>query len=593
MSATAPAPAAAGTRRRIPPTAIALFQALAVIALILFLTRLAFLQPRTFNGDLINDAWYIRHQADALRTNHAPSLYLTSISAALYPVFAFYGGTLFVVAAALSLLTGSAFVAEAIVYVIAFAAAYGGWYWLARMAGVRGWLAHTPGIVYVTAPYVLTNLYVRQDLVETVATAAMPLMVASALSVGRADRLRLGPAAALAASTIAFTGSHNLTLLWGTMFLVLMAACVAVAVPPARRLISGRGGLRILAVMVPSVAVNAWFLLPDLFYSHDTAIAQRLDDARTRLRAPNDQRALSHLLTPGRPDSGTAGGFTLPVLALGWTLLAAAVHRSRRPSPWLRLVVVLTLCTLGITLLISQAHILAHLPRPFVLLQLGERLVTFALFGICGALIAALALIGRPARWLSGLLALVLAVGLGQAVQQTHHVERHPEVPATLALDRWITFGLGDYADGTTPIVSPPANAPIQGLTHDLVHGNRAVLTVEAPPGGPFLVNVMAPASLLRIEGAKVVGRWALPPFAPGWQSRWHLALEIPWYAEGQRHTVVISAAQTLPIVAGKIISTLALLSLTAMAVVLTWRRWPRLPRPRVPRPRPRPEAAP
>jgi hypothetical protein len=35
-------------------------------------------------------------------------------------------------------------------YVLGFAAAYGGWYWLSRMFGVGRWLAHVPGIVFVT-----------------------------------------------------------------------------------------------------------------------------------------------------------------------------------------------------------------------------------------------------------------------------------------------------------------------------------------------------------------------------------------------------------------------------------------------------------
>jgi len=570
--------------------AIALLQALAVLALILFLTRLAFLQHRHFAGDLINDAWYIQHQADALRTMHAPSLYLHTSLAAFYPIFAFYGGTLFVVAAALSLLTGSAYVAEAIVYVGAFGAAYAGWFWLARMAGVRGWFAHAAGIVYVTAPYVLTNLYQRQDLAETVATAAMPLMVASALSVGRADRLRAGPAAALAASTIAFTGSHNVTLLWGTIVLVLGATIIAVVVPPARGLISGRGALRILAIVLPATAVNAWFLLPDLAYSHDTAIAQRLADAQRRLRASNDDLSLGHLLTPTRPDTAAGGGLTLPVLALGWALLATATLRSRRGTPWPRLLVVLTIGALGIAALISQARIMADLPSPFVLLQLGERLDTFALFGVCGALIAALALAGRPAPWLAGLLALVLAIGLAQAVNQINHVIRFPKAtPPTL--DSWSAYGLGDYADGTATIVRPPANQAAVALSHAMAEGDEAEITATGNPGDMILVNVMAPISMVRVEGADVLGRWMVPPDNPGWQQRWYLALRIPRDATGQSHTIVVRAARSTPIVAGRVISILGIVGLLAIALLLTWRRL-RRPAPRAPRPRRRPAAA-
>ena len=104
--------------------------------------------------------------------------------------------------AVISLVVGSAWTAQAIVYLLALGAAYGGWVWLARLAGLRSWQVHAPALVYVTAPYVITNVDVRQDLTESVATAVIPLLLASALSVLRADRLRAGPVAALAMSTL-------------------------------------------------------------------------------------------------------------------------------------------------------------------------------------------------------------------------------------------------------------------------------------------------------------------------------------------------------------------------------------------------------
>jgi hypothetical protein len=571
MSAKAPAYPAARRRRHIPPTVVTLLEVLVAVALILWLTRLVLLEPqRLAGGDFGNHSWYIRHQADALRTTHGPSLFLNAGSVAFYPLFVFYGGTLYVVAGALSLLIGgSAYAAEAIIYVVAVAAAYGAWYWLARMAGVRGWLAHAPGVVYVTAPCVLTTLYAAQDLPETVATAAMPLMVASALSVGRSDRLRLGPAVALAVSTIAFTGSHNLTLLWGTIILVLGAALVAAAVPSARSLISRRGAARILVVVAPAVAVNAWFLLPDLIYSHDTAIAQRVEDARFRLRTPSDGFTLSHLLTPGRPDIGDDDAYTMPVLAVAWALLTAAMFRSRRGTPWLPLLVVLTLSALAITVLMSQMQVLADLPSPFILIQFGGRLGTFALSGFCGALIAALALADRPKPWLAGLLAAVLVAGVIQAADQVRHVKGVPG--AELPLEA-VTIGLGDYADGTAPIIRPARSSALEVRRED-VHNGRAVFTLPMRPGTKFLTNVTAPTSLVHVEGAHVIGRWRAPPYAAGWLPRWYLAMQIPKGARGRRHTVVISSARSVPIVAGEIISIMGLLGLTAIAARLTWRR--------------------
>lgn len=590
MAAVAPvAEAPQRTRRRAGPIVIAVIEALAVVALIAFLTRLTFLHPRGFRGDLINDAWYIQHQAHALSTTHAASLTLTSQSAAFYPIFAFYGGTLFVVGAILSLLAGgSAYAAEAIIYIAALAAAYGGWYWLARMAGVQRWFAHAPGLVYVTAPYVLTNVNVRQDLVETVATAAMPLMVASAISVGRSDRLRAGPTAALAASAMAFTGSHNLTLLWGTIFLFAGGAIVALVVPEARGLIPRRGALRILAVVAPAVAVNAWFLLPDLYYAHHTAIAQRLDDARGLLRAPADVLSPSHLLTPGRPDDGDGAGYTLPILALAWALLAVAVLRTRRRSPWARLTLVWAASALAIAALMGQAHVLAELPSPFVLLQSGGRLDTYALFAICGALVAALALVRRPPGWLAALLAAILAANLALAIHQVDNVTLTWPAP-DVTLEGTTTFGLGDYADGTSPIIVPPKKQDVATITHDSVTGDRAELQLVRDRGDMFLTNLMVPAAMLNIQGAHVVGRWDAGAWAPGWQHRWFLVLESDEGRGNKPHTIVISLARSWPIVAGKVISLLGLFALLAIAIGIGVRA--RRARPEAPAPPPHPQS--
>lgn len=569
--------------------AIAISEVLAVAALILFLTRLAFLEPTHFSGDFGNHSLYIQHQADALRTLHAPSLYLNTDFGAFYPIFAFYGGTLYVIGAAVSLLTGgSSYTAEALVYALAFAMAYGGWYWLARMVGARGWVAHAPAIVYVTAPCVLTQLYVAQAFPQAVATAAIPLMIASALSVGRADRLRAGPTAALALSTIAFTGSHNITLLWGTIVLALSAAVIVMTVPAARTLISRRGATRILAVVAPAIAVNAWFLLPDLAYAHDTAITQRLWHARNALRAPNEALTLSHQLFPRRADFAI---YTLPVFALAWALLAAATVRLGRGTPWRRLLVVLTLQALSIAVLMSQIRVLASLPSPFILLQFGHRLATFALCGFCGALVSALALVNRPRSWLAGLLALVLAACLAQAADQVHRVKLNSTFP-DLSLNQTVSYGLGDYADGTAPVVLPSRSQGLLILQHEDVHGGRATFPVKGSAGTVFLINVMAPVSLVHVSGANVIGRWVAPPAASGWQQRWYLALQIPPDATGQRHTITISGARTFPIVAGRIISILGLLGLAAIAALLTWRRLGPL-RPRGLQPRPPRAAAP
>ena len=380
-----------------------------------------------------------------------PSLTLTSPVAALYPVFAFYGGTLLAFGGMITLVVGSAMAAEAIVYLLALAAAYGGWLWLARMAGLRSWPAHVPAILYLTAPYVVANVNVRQDLAEIVATSMVPPMVAASLSILRADRLNAGPAAALAASAIFFSGSHNLTLLWGTTILTVAVLVVAVGVPQARSLVTRRGVLRILAIVVPAMAVNAWYLLPDLAYHADTVIVNRIDEWKALLRESHPELAAQHLLGLIHPTGlpKTHVSLTLPVLAIAWVFVAAVVsHRSWRAA-WARLLAVLMLLTVGVlAVMVNPCWILA-LPEPWTMIQFSFRLETFVLFGICGAVIAALRLLNQDAHgWLIGLLVPILALSVIAAAVQRHAVPRSMYSPPT-ALDKFTTFNIGDYADGT------------------------------------------------------------------------------------------------------------------------------------------------
>src|SRR3954453_13789292 len=91
----------------------------------------------------------------------------------------------------------------------------GGWGWLGRQAGLGGWVAHAPALIYVTAAYVLTNAYARGTWPELVATSAIPLVIAGGWWLLRAPRWRAGPVAAWVIAVVLFTGSHNLTLAWG------------------------------------------------------------------------------------------------------------------------------------------------------------------------------------------------------------------------------------------------------------------------------------------------------------------------------------------------------------------------------------------
>jgi uncharacterized membrane protein len=548
--------------------------AVGVCGLLVLLTWPLWTVGNRLLGDFPTDANLIAHQADSLRQGHLPSLFMYSDSGIFYPVFAFYGGTLFAFAGAIALVVGSPTTAQAIVYVLALAAAYGGWFWLARMAGVRFWPAHAPALLYVTAPYVMTNVNVRQDLTESVATAVIPLLLASALSVLRADRLRAGPFAALAMSTILVGGSHNLTLLWATTILGLAALTIAAGVPQARQMVTRRGLLRVLAVMVPAMAVNAWYLLPDLAYHADTVIAQRIAEWRTAVRTPDPAISAKHLFAFARssPSADTGFTITLPVLAIAWVLVAAIAVRRQWHRAWARLLVVLSLLSVVVAIVMTHPRLITVLPDPWLMIQFSYRLETFVLFGICGAVIAALVLLGPGAhRWLTALLLPILALGVLGAVRQVGDVPRFQNDVGG-SIDTFNSFSTGDFADASLK-PRPQTDKPhIVVYTRADMDGDRLEVAAPAQPREVIYLDAMAISRMVDIEGARVVGRWAVPTPAP-FQTRWYLALQIDDDAKPNSAHIIIREARTLPIVGGRVISLLGLLGLVANAAVIVRRR--------------------
>jgi hypothetical protein len=544
--------------------------ALGVSALLVLLTWTLLTDASRLGNDFWPDTWFIAQQAEALRHGGGPSLFAHSNWAVFYPVFAFYGGTLFTFAGAIAVVVGSAVAAQVIVYILALAAAYGGWLWLARLAGLRSWPAHVPAILYVTAPYVLTNLYVRQDLAEVVATAAIPPLLASALSILRSDVLRAGPAAALAASTVSLGGSHNLTLLWGVTILGIAGLAVGLAVPAARRLLTMRGVLRVLAVAVPAMAVNAWYLLPDLAYHADTVIFARIDEWKAMLRGPNPAGSAKHLFALGRPDVlGTGLTATLPVLAIAWVLVAAALARPSWRAAWARTLAILSLVTVMVLILMLRPKLLLVLPDPWLMIQFSFRLETFVLFGICGAVIAALVLLGpRRHRWLTALLLPIAVLSIVGAAGQMRDAPLLPE-PFQVPLDQYVTFGVGDYAGANVGVLSQRSNPEVTIVTRRNVDRNRMAIKVRANPGDLLYINVMTPPGLIDVQGARVVKRRAEPPVRPSWKPRWYLVLRIDADATPGQAEIVIRQARSLPIVGGRIISILGLLGLAVNAAVI------------------------
>jgi hypothetical protein len=543
------------------------------LAVLLIVGHTLLTESDQMSGDFRTNLLYIGEQAHSLRQDHAPTLFLTSstTAAAFYPIFAFYGGTFFTFTGLIALLVGSVLTAAVIVSMAALAAAYGGWYWLARLAGLRRWPAHAPAIVFVTAPVVLTNIYVRHDVPEQVATSIVPLMVASLISLLKAESLPRWPTAAFAASVIVFSGTHNLTLLWGTTLLIVTGLLVVAFVPASRALLTGAGVLRVVGVAVPAIMVNAWFLVPDLAYASHTVISQRLPEWKALLHQPNPELGLGRLVAPHRFDHASGSSYALPALALAWTAVAAVIARDRRHGPWGRSLLLVWFATGALVAVISHPTWLLVLPDPWLMIQGTGRLVTYATFGVSCAVIAALRMTDHLRGWFRILLPACLLAGAALAVSQTQDaVLRDPPRPPH---EQTLSISLGDYGDARSrSLGASVANAPYVGFGRTDVRDGRIETALPNRRGDVVLTNLLVPAEMLQVKGAHVVGRWAAAGAQPGWPPRWNLAIQIDDAGvDGQAH-VVISEARTWPIVAGKVLSLLGVLGLVAVAV-LTGRR--------------------
>src|SRR5262249_59595801 len=97
-----------------------------------------------------------------------------------------------------------------------------------------------------------------------------PLVLAASLRLVRAG-WRFWPAACLVAASVVFSGSHNITLLWGSTLAVLALGVYWLASGRPREL-PWRRIAATAALIALGVGLSGWFLLPALRYAHPTMI---------------------------------------------------------------------------------------------------------------------------------------------------------------------------------------------------------------------------------------------------------------------------------------------------------------------------------
>jgi len=536
---------------------------------ILCLLAPALFSDRTFSTDWGNHLWLIYMQGLDISHLHEPSYYLQSTLGAFYPYYAFYGGTFYAVAGTISSAL-SPDAAAAAVYLGALAASYLGWTWLAKLVGVRGWRAQLPGAIAVTAPFAVTNLYGRGGIPEVVATAMLPLIAAAAISLVREPRARLRDMAAFVVGIVFLTGTHTLSLVWGSCFLALVTVLlVACYWSPLKDRVMRLVGLAWLGVL--GACINAWVLAPLILY-HGRLMEQDPD--------PISQGAytdLGNLFSVFR-DAGDPYPFikadinaALPVLALLWALVCGTVFwrwlapRSRALAAGLATLLV------ALVVLILNPGMIEKLPEALRFVQFPYRLVTYAdlcVVGLVTLALAALERAGEQARTrLAGYaLAAIAAFNLVLSVVQNQEVRS------------WLGGGRGEalgsavqpppswyatlqFADGSAAEVAP--TLPDQ-LIVPVEEGIQDSYRVTYPPGpaGTAQTNIAAGSYLVDLRGATPAGR------GPTGQ----MVVRLP--ASPNRPRVVeVSAEDSAAVTVARWISLLSLLGAGAAAAFAVVRR--------------------
>jgi len=541
-----------------------------------------------YSQDFTNSLWLIWVAGHHFGHSLWPSYFLNvnaagGINGIFNPEFAFYGGPLYAFTGALSaLLANHAAIAYAAVTALALSAAYGGCWWLARLCGVRGLLAHIPALVMLTGSYYSTDLYGRGAWAEFVALSSIPLVVASAADLLLAKRWRVSSVLLLTVSVVAFTGSHNITLEWGVLVLGIVAACMLVAYRPSKvswQRVLGTGFLALL-----TAGVNGWFLLPDIAYAGHTAVAA----------SPFNWSYTSFFDNPGvllyplrevPPRSTTPALYVqAPVWFMLWALIAgawlwrdAAMRRLRRA--W----AITGLAIGALLLLLCFEWPWVHMPHALQDIQFAYRASAYVLllavpFVIVG-LLAMQRLPSRPGRSIGALWSirtlLVQAVLVSVALcvwqlwvpstTQTNWYRNRDEalVPVTTVPTTW--YSPADYADNSLPLVSISDNRVIDIDARSVdAAGNRVSADVDVPPGPqPIATNILGGPYLVDVSGLRVVGRTADN----------QLAVVRLHPGSGRVH-VVISTRTSRAVVLGRAISLASVLAILALVGWLGSRSW-------------------
>jgi hypothetical protein len=556
------------------------------VAAVALVSSPALFSQSGFATDFTNHLWLLDVAGKNLVAAGHPTFFLNAIGhgsatnvasvspiGVFEPFYAFYGGTLYTLVGAIAQLLGSPVAAYVGFIVFMIASCYRGTLLVARQAGLSTWWSHLPALTVVTSAYFVTDIYGRGAWPEFVAGAAIAPMLASAGSVVRCREWRPRTMLALVFYTVIFTGSHNITTLWGAtmsgLALLLLWACIGL-----RRRLPWRRIAVALGLAIIGCAVNAWFLLPDLRFNHlvqvkffDVGIAAMF------LNTPGD---LFYPLRMVPAESGTPALYTqTPVWLLAWALIASVMLlRRHNAASSLRRAWLACVGTIAVLLiLLCVGSVWNVIPFPWNTVQFPYRLCTYLAYGCAAAAaVAALAVervwgqIGTWARrWLAGSLAIAVVASVALCAWQlwaANYLQPDSFTNRTLAVAKTVTapkswYDHGLYADASAPVVVAPAGRTLIIDPAD-VHGDTFSGWVNAPAGmAPIQTNIAGGSYLVKLSGLVWIGR----------SERGFAVVKREHPGSGRVH-ITIATAENATVVGGWVIS---LIALVLVAMIAAW----------------------
>jgi hypothetical protein len=440
------------------------------------------------------------------------------------PYYAFYGGPLFTIYGLLINLFGSVIVAFIVLTVVGIISAYGGMYWLSRICGVNRALAHIPAIVVLSSAYWITVLYARQDWPEFMAVAAIPTMIAAGTELVRRRHWNVWIVAAFMASVIIFTGSHTLSLLWGTLVLLGTGFLLAAIWPRFR--CAPRRLVAVAALGVAAAAINAWALLPDVVYGRTTNIGNWATTRTGMALFFDSPRILFDVLRVQPSQSLTANLYVqVPMWFLAWAVIVGIVIVSERRFTDLRRgFAALCLALLVLLALIISGVPAEDLPAPFSDIQFPYRLNSYVALVVAAMVVVALlayqkmATTDRNRRMtiIHGCLFVAAAVSILLAGWQIG-ITRLDDIENFTGHESYgvhkvnaVWDNVDDFTDASTRYVAVAPSRKITLNPYDVdAAGNHLSEVVAAPAGlAPILTNVSGGPGLVSISGGVVrIGR--------------------------------------------------------------------------------------